>query len=115
MCQGYFEYWWHASDTQNKEEKAEDIPLIVSVEMFYLKNYKDYHLKKTLILWDQLAPKVQLISKAFCYIAQQSLKHEDSVKWAVIEEMYKCDIMGPGAPILFEKKDGTLQLQIENR
>jgi len=46
LCQGYIEYWSYAIDTQPKEEKAEDIPVICEFRDVFLKRYRDYPIRR---------------------------------------------------------------------
>jgi len=82
---------WHSE----KEEKVEDIFVVVNLGMIFSKNYQDYALNENWLL-DHLASEAQLIFKAsYSYCPNWVYKIKDSVRWAVTKEMYltKCFAM----------------------
>ena len=64
LCQGCIGYWCYAIDTQTKEEKGENIPLVCEFEDVFLEELPRLPPQREIDFGIKLIPGAQPISKA---------------------------------------------------
>jgi len=115
LCQGYMGYWCYAIDTQAKEEKAKNIPVVCEFEDVFLEELPGLLPPREIDFGIKLSPDAQPISKAPYHIAPTELKELKIQLNELLQKGFIRPSVSPwGAPVLFvKKKDGTLRMCID--
>ena len=74
LYQGCIGYWCYAIDTQTKEEKAENIPVVCEFEDVFPKELPGLPPQREIDFWIELTPSAQPISKVLYCMAPTELK-----------------------------------------
>jgi len=112
MCMGY---WCYAVDTQAKEEKAENIPIVCEFEDVFPEELPGLPPPRQIDFGIELSPNVQPISKTPYRMAPTELKELKIQLDELLQKGFLRLSVSPwGAPVLFvNKKDGTLRMCID--
>ena len=117
LCQGCMGHWYYAIDSQAKQEKVGNIPVIYEFEDVFPEELPGLPPQRKIDFGIELIPDAQPISKASYCMAPTELKELK----LQLDELLQMGITRPsvsswGAPVLsIKKKAGTLRLCIDYR
>ena len=117
LCQGCMGYWCYVIDTQAKEEKAENIPVVCEFEDVFPEELPGLPPQREIDFGIELNPDTQPISKAPYRMAPTKLKELKIQLDELLQKGFiRTSASSWGALVLFVKKeDGTLRLCIDYR
>ena len=115
LYQGCMGYWCYAIDTQAKEEKGRNIPVVCEFEDIFPEELPGLLLQRKIDFGIKLIPDSQPISKAPYRITPTELKELMSQLDELLQKGFIRPSVSPwDAPVLFvKKKDGTVWLYID--